>query len=328
MVPYQDPETFLPGAEYHLNIRFLLAEEASWAAKGHEVAWEQFPVRFPAVSRPEIRFEKDRYSKLPDLSLRNEGQQAILQGADFQVVFDRAAGVITSYRHRDQELLKAGPLENYYRAPTDFDLLMGNPPASIHKWRSAGLDRLERTVIAFDLLQPEPKQIQVHVRVRLCAAGHEAGIHSAMVYHVYANGAITVENHVSIDERLPYLPRVGVSLTLPRAMHLLTWFGRGPHENYVDRKAGAAVGQYISTVAEQFTPYVYPGECGGKEDARWLALTDQSGAGLLFVGQDQLHFDALHYTIQDLEGAHHLDALHPRRCDPAPGWPAHGCRRR
>jgi len=80
----------------------------------------------------------------------------------------------------------------------------------------------------------------------------------------------------------------------------------------VDRKIGAAVGRYKSTVAEQFTPYVYPGECGGKEDTRWLALTDDHGFGLMVIGLDKLHFDALHYAIRDMAEAKHVFALRPR----------------
>jgi beta-galactosidase len=72
------------------------------------------------------------------------------------------------------------------------------------------------------------------------------------------------------------------------------------------------VGVYQSTVADQFTPYVYPGECGGKEDTRWLALRDADGNGLLVVGLDNLHFDALHYSIRDLAEAKHIIALQPR----------------
>jgi len=109
-----------------------------------------------------------------------------------------------------------------------------------------------------------------------------------------------------------YVPRVGLELNLPGALENLTWYGRGPQENYVDRKCGAAVGQYQSTVTEQFVPYVYPGECGGKEDARWLALTDQSGNGVLVIGFDPLHFDALHYSIRDLMESKHIVALQPR----------------
>jgi beta-galactosidase len=103
-----------------------------------------------------------------------------------------------------------------------------------------------------------------------------------------------------------------VELNLPGGLESLTWYGCGPHENYCDRKLGAAVGVYQSTVNEQFTPYVYPSECGGKEDARWLALRDSDGNGLLVVGMDNLHFDALHYSIQDIADSKHIVALQPR----------------
>jgi beta-galactosidase len=111
---------------------------------------------------------------------------------------------------------------------------------------------------------------------------------------------------------LPFLPRIGMEMILPGQLEYLTWFGRGPHENYVDRKIGAAVGLYQSTVTEQFTPYVYPSECGGREDTRWLALTDSKGTGLLVTSLDKLHFDALHYSIHDLTEAKHIIALQPR----------------
>jgi beta-galactosidase len=121
-----------------------------------------------------------------------------------------------------------------------------------------------------------------------------------------------LDNKVLVGERLPFVPRIGLELTLPRELDQLTWYGRGPHENYVDRKMGAAVGLYKSTVADQFTPYVYPSECGGKEDVRWLTLTHLDGAGLMVIGLDKLHFDALHYSIRDLAEARHIYALTPR----------------
>jgi beta-galactosidase len=307
LVPFQTPKVFPSGAEYHLNIRFLLAQETSWAPKGHEVAWEQFRIPFPVAPKTTITL-----STIPNLAVNTEDNQVKITGKDFQIVFSQTKGTITSYQSHGQELLKSGPCENYYRAPTDFDLLMGNPPASIHKWRAAGLDRLERMVISFEAIQINRKMVEVGVQARLCAPDKHEGIDSEVIYHVYGNGDITVANKVLIDERLPYVPRVGMELILPHHMDTLTWYGRGPHENYTDRKTGAAVGYYMSTVTEQFTPYVYPSECGGKEDTRWLTLTDRDGNGLMIVGLDKLHFDALHYSIADLEKAKHLDALHPR----------------
>jgi beta-galactosidase len=250
-------------------------------------------------------------------------------------MFSKNEGIISSYRFQDHELIKSGPRENYYRAPTDFDLLMGNSPAPIHKWRAAGLDKLERTVISFNAVQNNSKMVEVRIRSRLCGLDQQEGFNSDLIYHVYANGEIMVTNKVIVDERPPFvpqegmglilvkwlesdrwkwfIPRVGVELIIPEDLEILTWFGRGPHENYVDRKSGAAFGYYRSTVTQQFTPYVYPSECGGKEDVRWLALTNNEGAGLLVIGLDKFHFDALHYSIRDLEEAKHLDKLTPRQ---------------
>jgi len=329
LIPFQKPEVLQPGAEYHLKIRFLLAENVAWAPKEHEVAWEQFPLLFPIAPKTMIPL-----SALPDLSLLEEDHQVTVTGPDFQVVFNKTEGMIITYRVHGQELIKCGPRENYYRAPTDIDLLMGNPPAPIHKWRAAGLDRLERTLESFEAVQINPKTVAVRVHSRLCAPDQQEGIDSEITYHVIGNGEISITNTVTIDERPPlvppavmqwlpaewlgsyrwkfFVPRVGVELNLPGALETLTWFGRGPHENYIDRKLGAAVGHYQSTVSEQFTPYVYPSECGGKEDVRWLALSDSDGAGLMVIGLDDLHFDALHYSIRDLAEAKHIVALQPR----------------
>lgn len=307
VIPFQTPKILHPGAEYHLIIRFLLAANTSWAFKGHEVAWEQFRIPYPVAAKITVPL-----SSLPDVLMKAEKHQVTVNGADFQVVFSKTEGTISAYRAQGQEILKSGPRENYYRAPTDSDLLMGNPPAPIHKWRAAGLDRLERTVKSFEAVQVSPKMVAVSVRSWLCAPDKQAGIESEITYHVYGNGEIAISNKVVINEHLPFVPRVGMELNLPGDLETLTWYGRGPHENYLDRKTGAAVGYYQSTVTDQFTPYVFPSECGGKEDVRWLALTGRGGTGLMVIGQDKLHFDALHYSVRDLAEAKHLDALHSR----------------
>jgi beta-galactosidase len=290
----------MPGAEYYFRISFTLADDTPWALKGHEVAWDQF--RVPLVVPPKPMVTPDN---IPDLTLTSEDGRVTAERADFRVVFDRAQGTIVEYTAHGQDLIKRGPTENFYRAPTDIDLMMGNPPANVHKWRAAGLDRLVRTVLSFEAAQLAPQVVQVCISARLCAADKRDGIDSEMVYRVYGNGEVLLKHKVSINKRLPFVPRVGLELILPGELEQLTWYGRGPHENYVDRKKGAAVGLYRSTVTDQFTPYVYPSECGGKEDVRWLTLTDQAGTGLMVVGLDKLHFDALYYTIRDLAAAGH-----------------------
>jgi beta-galactosidase len=306
-IPFQLPDTLQPGAEYHLKISFRLAQETSWASKGHEIVWAQLPLLVQVPPKEVLPLEN-----LPDLLMEEDEQSVTLRGMDFEAVFNKSDGLLAAYRSRGRDLIPVGPRENYFRAPTDIDLLCGNPPASIHKWRAAGLDRLERKQVSFDIIPHSAKMVAFHVRSRLSAPDVTDGIDSEVTYHVYGNGEITIRNTVSIDGRLPYVPRVGVEMILPAGMETITWYGRGPHENYVDRKLGAAVGCFQSTVTEQFTPYVYPSECGGKEDARWLALTDSTGNGLLVVAFDKLHFDALHHSIRDLAEAKHIVALPPR----------------
>jgi beta-galactosidase len=186
---------------------------------------------------------------------------------------------------------------------------MGNPPANARKWRAAGIDRLVRTVEQLSVTQPALGLVEVSVRARLCAPEREDGIESELVYRVYGDGQIGVENRVTVSEKLPFVPRIGVELVLPPGIEQVVWFGRGPHENYVDRKCGAAVGLYQSTVDEQFTPYVYTSESGGREDVRWIALTDTGGIGLMAVADGLLHVDALHYTVADLAQAGHPHEL-------------------
>ncbi len=315
---YQVPETLTPGAEYHLNVRFVLREAASWAAAGHVVYWQQFPLALPVPLKPTASLEA-----IPVLETLDDGDRMTFAGQNFEAVFSRTAGTLVSYRSGGVELIHSGPVENYFRAPTDVDLLMGNPPASMHKWREAGIDCLERNVKRFTATHITPQIVEIRVISRIQAPGKPYGIDSELVYRIYGSGEIVIENRVSADTRLPHLPRVGMEMVLPAGFEKLVWYGRGPHENYLDRKLSADVGRYTSTVDAQFTPYVYTSESGGKEDVRWLAVVNEQGAGLLVTAMQPLHMDALHYTIKDLEQAGHpyeltrlpetvlhIDALH------------------
>jgi beta-galactosidase len=124
----------------------------------------------------------------------------------------------------------------------------------------------------------------------------------ATTYTVLGSGDVLVDEALTkADSALPELPRVGVSLVLPRALDAMTWLGRGPFENYWDRKTAADVGRYASTVAAQYVPYVRPQENGNKTDVRWVALTDSAGVGLLVVGAPLLEVEAHHELPEDFE---------------------------
>ena len=101
------------------------------------------------------------------------------------------------------------------------------------------------------------------------------------------------------------LPRLGLSMVLDKAFENIEWYGRGPWENYVDRKTGSFVGDYVSTVTEQYEEYVRPQFNGYKSDVRWVAVSDAEGNGVKFSSDQPLFVQALHYDWEDLEFARH-----------------------
>ena len=103
-----------------------------------------------------------------------------------------------------------------------------------------------------------------------------------------------------------------MQMAMPGAFNTITWYGRGPHETYWDRKSGAAVGVYSCSIEEQIHGYVRPQENANKTDVRWVALTNAEGAGLMAVGMPLLNASAWPYTMEDLEETTH-DYLLPRR---------------
>ncbi len=138
-----------------------------------------------------------------------------------------------------------------------------------------------------------------------------ARFENTYTYRIYGSGDIIIEHHVIPEvPGLPFLPRIGLQMTLPGGYEHFTWYGRGPHETYVDRNYGAQVGVYSGTVDEQYVPYIVPEENGNKTDVRWVALTNDTGVGLLAAGASEV--SAHHYTTENLTEATHTYELQRR----------------
>jgi beta-galactosidase len=118
------------------------------------------------------------------------------------------------------------------------------------------------------------------------------------------------EFHVNKD--LPDLPRIGMRCTVAAPFRQIAWFGRGPHETYIDRKHGAWMGRFEGSVADQYVPYIVPQEHGNKEDLRWLSLADDKGMGLVVSADKPFSGSASHFKIEDLIAAYHTHDLKPR----------------
>ncbi len=406
-VPFDKPESE-PGAEYWLTLSFTLAENTAWAEKGHEVAWEQFKVPWDVPATPATPEDE-----LPALKFTETQDKVEVNGEDFQLVFDKQAGTIASWRYGNAELIQRGPRINFWRAPTENDLnTWGDERAAIH-WREVGLDQLEECVSSVSIIQPQPQVVQITVKsgvtlrsdaklpdpptreeilhelemgvnwlldedllkeicprlsvryedllgdtkqariknlVQRSAAENRAfdlmkGIHDLYlerqmpvpdslreiieagkleidvtpkhparfdcdyVYTILGNGEVRVETHVLPGEGLPFLPRMGLQLHLPHGYEQFSWYGRGPHETYMDRKEGAQVGVYRGTVDEQFVPYVVPQENGNKTEVRWVTLTNTDGIGIHASADRLLEVSVHHFTPEDMTATMHPHEL-------------------
>jgi beta-galactosidase len=305
-LPLRQP-ALTPGAEYWLRVSFQLRKDTSWANKGHKIAWEQFKVDYDVPAKPVMDIKK-----MPELELSDSDDLVTVKGKDFRVVFSRNQGGITQLVYRDKAIILSthdnikGPVLNAFRAATDNNRRLGQ------KWYQAGLNRLNRHIINFKIKKISSKIIHVSIHTT-CQGTEDSGFEHHCTYIILGNGCIRVDNNIKPFGELPVLPKLGVQMTVSGDFKNFHWYGRGPHENYPDRKTGAAVGVYQSTVSGQYVPYVRPQETGNKEDVRWASLIDESGKGLLVVAQNVLSVTALHFTAEDLDKADHIHEISPRK---------------
>ncbi|MFO8057814.1 MAG: beta-galactosidase domain 4-containing protein, partial [bacterium] len=284
------------GEEYHLLITFHLMEPRPWAEPGHLVAWDQFKMPYDVPEK-----EPGSTSNLPALEAEENAERVIVKGKDVKAVFDKESGALESFVYKGRELVAGPLLPNFWRAPTDND--RGNfMPMRQGVWRDAGRDR---NVNRVKVKKPGPSTVKVTVDSVLSAGASTY----RTLYTVTGDGRIKVENDFRPGAGLPNLPRVGMQMKIPGRYNTMIWFGRGPHESYRDRKAGAMIGLYKGKVKELIHNYSYPQENGNRTDVRWVTFTDENGAGVKATGMPLLNASAWPYTQENLEEATHTYEL-------------------
>ncbi|MFH1006033.1 MAG: glycoside hydrolase family 2 TIM barrel-domain containing protein [Candidatus Latescibacterota bacterium] len=305
-IPFVEPE-WTPGTEYWLCVRFALARDTRWGQQGHEVAWSQFALPLPVPECPALLT-----SNMPEIRVAEDSNHISVRGTYGDLIFDRDTGRIVSFRHDDRELICEGPRLNIWRAPTDNDANTWGDQRLAIGWRAVGLERLQERVNAVEVEQRNPQTVRVRVDSFVSAPDREEGFSCSYGYTVFGSGDVVLDLRVTPVGNLPPLPRVGVRMTLPGAYDQFTWYGRGPHESYSDRKMSAMIGVYGGSVEDQYVPYVVPQEYGNKTDVRWAALTNADGTGLLVVGMPHLNVSAHPFTARDLTEARHTHELKRR----------------
>jgi beta-galactosidase len=291
-----------PGVEYFLNLCVARADEWGIVPQDHIYASEQMLLPFHSET---VTVETD---SLTLIDLKNEGSDLTVAGENFAVLFDMSAGVMRSFTTHDQELILSGPRPDFWRAPTDNDYGNGMDKRNAD-WREAGEKAVLRKA---QVTQPSMNCADIAFTYDIPANdGRKIGM-LVTTYTVHGDGTVDVMFIFNKTERqCEEIPRVGMQMTMPGCFTNLAWYGRGPQENYVDRKTAAFVGRYESTVADQYVPYVRPQENGYRTDTRWLTVTDDHGTGLRFAGYPVFSFAAMNYLTSDFESPGKLAGYRP-----------------
>ncbi|NDV84638.1 glycoside hydrolase family 2 TIM barrel-domain containing protein [Bacteroides sp. 51] len=317
-IPYKQP-AMNSGKEYRIIVRSFLKKDELWASAGHEVAWDEFPLssslRGLARSNP------------GNLAVTNESNSLIVSGTNFRYTFND--GLLTSLIYKGKEMLKSPLRLNLWRAPLANELDNWNAwNAAMPYWKegygntlatemySTGIDTRQRHLTAFTA---EEVNGRVHINVTsaelMGADGKEKkdlyiegvqcnGILNTYQYIIHGDGTIEITHNLKPEGKMPlWLPRVGLTLTVNDALSNVEWYGRGPQENYPDRKTGYRTGIYTNTVDGMFEPYLMPQDYGLRTDTRWLRLTDDNGIGLQFEMNELFNFNAYPYSTDNLTKA-------------------------
>ena len=285
-----------PGKLYFLNVYLLTSDDRPLLGKDHILASEQFELPF-STRRNEIGT-----STMSAVSTTESGNTINIKGKAFAIVFDKATGTLASYTYLGQQLIEQGPLPNFRRAPLDNDV--GSKMfVTCKPWYDASENR---KIVSVTMDKSDPKTVKISALIALPDAKSEINT----VYTITGNGDILVENNLKAGQNLPWIPRLGVNMRLNGSLKQVDWLGRGPFENYQDRKTAAFVGLYHSTTDLMYTPYVRPQENGYRTDVTWLSISDGKTVGIYFEGAPDLCFSALPFTYDDLKGFKHGGGKH------------------
>jgi beta-galactosidase len=302
-LPIEKP---IRAGECWLRVSFHTIRPEIWAPAEFEIASEQLRLDLKTRAVP-----KTRLQDIPRLQLSEHGNEVKIEGASFSVQFSRSYGTMTSLKYSGREMLLqttdgcAGPMPQIVRAPTDNDRGFGRWLA--RDWREAGLTNLGCRVVGFVVRDENPNVLRV-----VASATDKATNSFWMIWNISSDGTVELDCRFGL-RNMPLLPRVGIVMRLASELQNVHWYGRGPWENYSDRKRSADIGVYSSTVTQQYVPYVRPQENGNKEDVRWLELTDATGSGVkISAGENPFAFSALHFTALDLMATKHNFELKPR----------------
>ena len=311
-----------PGTEYRLSITSCLKEKTLWAEKGFEVAWDQ-------LEQPWFEQPLPVKTTAQEIRMQENDSMVTIEGNNFKYGFNKNNGKLCSFMIEDTEMLKE-PLEvNIWRAPLANELdAWCSANAKSPNWKegyghhvatefySLGIDRPTTQLTDFNVSQ-NASNIIINTReiIRLgdteerqkdlYVSGIESyGFESLFTYKIDDSGKMYIEHKIIPNGKMPlWLPRLGVSMVLDKQFKHVKWYGRGPQENYPDRKTGYKIGVYESDAFSMYEPYLMPQDYGLRSDNRWLVVHNGEKKGVKIEGKTLFNFNLYPFSTDNLTKA-------------------------
>lgn len=328
-LPY-DYASLDPKSEYFVTVQFLLGKDMPWAAKGYPQMEEQLRVKGADVAAPSIATVA-KNGKAMKLSVDKAAKRANINGGNFQVAFDLNTGAIYSLKYGSQDIIKDGngPKLDAYRAPTDNDAGIGYHNAwfknglydlqhVVKNWnytaKKDGTYQLDFTVesqgkegcdVNYSNRDRDPESCYNFEKNKHALTDTDLKFTSRQIYTIYKDGSIEMQSAIGANRSKVILPRIGYSMVLPGELNQYDYYGRGPVNNYNDRKTSQFIGWYHSPVAEQGIMLPKPQAQGNREEVRWCAVTNDSQQGVVFISDSTMSASALPWSQQELTLAAH-----------------------
>ncbi len=292
--PYIDTK----GGEYQIQFYAHTNSDLPLIEKGSQLAAAEFI--FGTYTSP----FKNKTSDV--LNISREKNFLHLKSTFVEAVFDSISGALTSLDYGQGNLLLQGVKPNFWRGTTDNDFGF-KMPKKFGAWKNA---TNKQTLNSFTIKEDNTpinstetdtqKPTRVEVKTVYDLPDNMAKI--AITYTIYGSGLIEISSSLEdVQKELSNMPRFGNTFVLQKQYNQVNWYGRGPHENYSDRKTAAFVGNYKATVEELYFPYVRPQENGYRTDIRWVNFTNQAGNGIKIGGKELIGFNARHQYNSDFD---------------------------
>ena len=317
-------------SEYFVTVQFLLGKDMPWAAKGYPQMEEQLRVKGADVAAPSIATVA-KNGKAMKLSVDKAAKRANINGGKFQVAFDLNTGAIYSLKYGSQDIIKDGngPKLDAYRAPTDNDAGIGYHNAwfknglydlqhVVKNWnytaKKDGTYQLDFTVesqgkegcdVNYSNRDRDPESCYNFEKNKHALTDTDLKFTSRQIYTIYKDGSIEMQSAIGANRSKVILPRIGYSMVLPSELNQYDYYGRGPVNNYNDRKTSQFIGWYHSPVAEQGIMLPKPQAQGNREEVRWCAVTNDNQQGAVFISDSTMSASALPWSQQELTLAAH-----------------------